>query len=343
MQTINAPALAVSHTAPILELRMNKPAATAQDILGLLKSAHAAWPTVVAIATAVVPFFVALPPLAIATLVALVVLLVGLTIYRLRRVFVYVPLETASRIAYEQLEGTVWAAAAERMHDKPSRTNTLDYMGQLLVNELEVFGTKPPSTVFRQIGADRLRRSAITDECQTLKSNDNKEPDWVNLAVKRVAFKRRLKELRANDLPEPPSKKIVRASDTQTVPTAAAQERDHAATAPELSPSERITLMNSAPLPYEADNGKPLEVLKLMVAAEGGELMIVETLGGTDFQVGKNNINKSQDARELAYLHDAVDELAREGMIKVVNKGKGFSLFNVTATGYKAVDGLAKE
>ena len=101
--------------------------------------------------------------------------------------------------------------------------------------------------------------------------------------------------------------------------------------------------MNSAPLPYEADNGKPLEVLKLMVAAEGGELMIVETLGGTDFQVGKDNINKSQDARELAYLHDAVDELAREGMIKVVNKGKGFSLFNVTATGYKAVDGLAKE
>lgn len=309
---------------------MNKPVAAAQDILGLIKSAHAAWPTLVAIAAFVVPFFVALPPLAIAALAALVLLLVGLTIYRVRRVFVYMPLETASRIAYEQLEGTVWAAAAERMHDKPSPTNTLDYMGQLLANELEVFGTKPPSTVFRQISADRLKRGAVTDECKTLKSNDNQEPDWVNLAVKRIAFKRRVKELRAKDLSEPPIKKVVHTSSTQTVPTLAAQQGEQFAA-------------TSVPPPRKPGDNKPFEVLKLMVATEGGDLMIVETLSGTDFQVGQDNINKSQDARELAYLHDAVDELTRRGMIKLVNKGKGFSMFNVSATGYKAVDALAKE
>jgi hypothetical protein len=302
---------------------MSKPVAAAQDILGLIKSAHAAWPTLAAIAAVVVPFFVALPPLAIAALVALVLLLVGLTIYRVRRVFVYMRLETASRIAYEQLDGTVWAAAAERMHDKPM--NTLDYMGQLLINELKVFGTKPPSTVFRQISADRLKRSAVTDQCKTLRSTDNKEPDWVNLAVKRIAFKRRVKELRANDLPEPPSKKLVDSRDTQV---AAQQGKLRAAT---------------PALPRQLGDSKPIELLKLMAATEGGDLMIVETLSGTDFQLGKDNINKSQDARELAFLHDAVGELTRQGMIKLVNRGKGFSMFNVTATGYRAIDALAKE
>lgn len=306
---------------------MSKPVTAAQDILSLIKSAHAAWPALAAIAAFVVPFLVALPPLAIAALAGLVVLLVGLAIYRVRRVFVYVPLETASRIAYEQLEETIWAAAAERMHDKPSPRNTLDYMGQLLVNDLEVFGTKPPSTVFRQISADRLKRSAVTDQCKTLKSNDNKEPDWVNLAVKRVAFKRKVKELKAKDLSEQPSRKVAHTSGAQqTVPAVAAQQCEPISDAPALPPRTQ-------------GDSRPLEVLRLMAATEGGDLMIVETLSGTDFQVGQENINKSQDARELAYLHDAVDELIRRRMIKLVNKGNGFSMFNVTATGYEAVDG----
>jgi hypothetical protein len=290
---------------------MSKPVAAAQDILDLIKSAHAAWPTLAAIAAVVVPFFVALPPLAIAALVALVLFLVGLTVYRVRRVFVYMPLDTASRIAYEQLDGTLWAAAAERMHDEPSPTNTLDYMGQLLINELEVFGTKPPSTVFRQISVDRLKRGAVSDQCKTLRSTDNKEPDWVDLAVKRLAFKRRVKELRAKDFPEP-SKRVSHNSDAQAAPETTAQQG--------TMPGATLALRR------KADDSKPLELLTLMVAAESGDLIIVETLSGTDFQVGKNNINKSYDARELAFLHDAVGELPRQGMIKLESKGKGFSM-----------------
>ena len=249
------------------------------------------------------------------------------------------PLAAAARNAYEQLEGTIWATAAERMHDIPSPTNTLDYMGQLLINEMEVFGTKPPSTVFRQIDEMRLKRGAVKDDCKTLKSSDNMEPDWTSLAVKRAAFKRRVKQLKGQVLSPHMNKKLDFTPDiTSAVPSAA-----HPIAAVRLlSQGQRATPSDFRSTPPEFEGSNSFDVLKQMASADGGDLIIVETLGGTDFQVGSHNINDSQNARELARLREAVDELTSRGLIKLVNKGDGFAMFNVTATGYKEVDKPAK-
>jgi hypothetical protein len=43
----------------------------------------------------------------------------------------------------------------------------------------------------------------VKDKCTWLKASDPKEPPWTNLQVERRALKRRVKEMKANDLPEP--------------------------------------------------------------------------------------------------------------------------------------------
>lgn len=177
-----------------------------KDLFGLISNIHAAWPTLLLVVAFVVPYMVAIPPIAFISLGILVLLVLALLAYKAQHSFIYLPLEDAARKAYEQLDGTVWTMAAERMHDKPSVANTLDYMGQLLINGDEgvaLFGNKPPSTVFKQIDNGLLKRSYVAGKCTKLQSNDPKEPPWTNLQVERRALKRRIKEMKANDSPGP--------------------------------------------------------------------------------------------------------------------------------------------
>lgn len=279
-----------------------------KDLFGLISNIHAAWPTLLLVVAFVVPYVVAIPPIAFVSLGIFVLLVLALLAYKARHSFIYLPLEVAARKAYEQLDGTVWTMAAERMHDKPSVANTLDYMGQLLINGDEgvaLFGNKPPSTVFKQIDNQLLKRSSVEGKCTKLQSNDPKEPPWTNLQVQRRALKRRVKEMKAKDLPGPSKASV----------------------------EQRARLMQRA----AQQSNTPRDILKKMIAADS-QLLIVDYLEGTNYQVGNGNLNSSYAPRELAILQEAVEELAQRKLIRIKQETEQFVMYEVTGAGYKEAE-----
>jgi hypothetical protein len=290
-----------------------------KDLFGLISSIHAAWPTLLLLVAFVFPYIVAIPPVAFVGLGIFVLLVLALLAYKARHRFIYLPLDVAAREAYEQLDGTVWTAAAERMHDKPSVENTLDYMGQLLINGndgVALFGNKPPSTIFKQIDSKLLKRSSVKDKCTWLKSSDSKEPPWTNLQVERRALRRRVKDMKANDLPEP--------------------KHEQPGLMHVVIPSveQQIELMR----PAAQQTNTPHDILKKMIAADS-QLLIVGFLEGTNYQVGNGNLNSGYAPRELAMLQEAVEELAQKKLIRVKNKTDQFVMYEVTGAGYKEAEG----
>ena len=290
-----------------------------QDFLGLISSISAAWPSILLVGGVALSLLLALPPAALIAISIVGILAAALLVYQLRHRFLYVALHEASRKAFEQLDGTVWAEAATRMHDEPSARNTLEYMGQLLVNDIALYGTRPPSTVFKRIDAKIVKRSAIKNNCETLTSNDSKELPWTKLAVERKELKRRIKEMKASDLSAPLEKlsNVVKLTLPKVVADKYLPERTEVA--------------------LKEDN-KVLEILRKMVKASDGSLIIVKTLEGTRYQVGNENINETFDARELAFLHEAMIRLERQGLIRLVNSDKTFNEYEATAAGYKEVE-----
>ena len=289
-----------------------------KDFFGVISSIHAAWPTLLLAAAAVLPSFVALPPFAFVGLGAFMVLALVFLVYKARHRFIYLPLDVAARRAYELLDGTVWTAAAERMHDKPSVENTLDYMGQLLINGNEgvaLYGNKPPSTIFKQIDSKLLKRSAVKDHCIWLKSSDDKDLPWTNLQVERRAFKRRVKEMKANDWPS--------------------EEEEQPALMKVVVPPIEQQIKDLQPPAQERNTAR--EILEKMAAADG-ELIIVGALEGTSYQVGNYALNSSFQARELAMLRDAVDELEAKKLIRLKKQTENFVMFEVTGAGYKEAE-----
>jgi len=287
-----------------------------KEFLELIGSVNTAWPIAVSAVAVVVPIVLALPLAALIGIALVLFLAAGLLAYQLRRRFLYMPLLEASRIAYEQLEGTLWAEAAMRMHDKPSPQNTLDYMGQLLVIDIPLFGTRPPSTVFKRIDDDLVKRSVIADNCGTLVSNDPKDLPWAGLAVERSASKRRIKEMLASDASAP--RDDVQKSVSLTLPK---------------SIVERFLSKGAeAELPQ---GDKAQEILETMLQSGDGSLLILSYLEGTRYQVGSGHASKILDARNVALLHEAVGKLEQQGLIRLVREDQSCTMYQVTADGYR--------
>jgi len=289
-----------------------------KDFFGLISSIHAAWPALLLVVAFAIPHVVAIPPIAFVGLCIFVLAVLALLTYKARHRFIYLPLDVAAREAYEQLDGTIWAVAAERMHDKPSVGNTLDYMGQLLINGndgVALFGNKPPSAIFKQIDSKLLKRSSVKDKCTWLRSSDPKEPPWTNLQVERRALRRRVKDMKANDLPEPK------------------QEQPGLMHVGIPSVEQQIELMQ----PAAQQTNTPRDILRKMIAADG-QLLIVTFLEGTNYQVGNVNLNSGYAPRELAMLQEAVEELANKKLIRLRKKTDQFVMYEVTGAGYREAE-----
>lgn len=287
-----------------------------KEFFELIGSINTAWPIVVSLVAVVLPVVLALPLAALIGIAIVLFLAASLLAFQLRRRFLYMPLLDASRIAYEQLEGTLWAEAAMRMHDKPSPQNTLDYMGQLLVIDIPLFGTRPPSTVFRRIDDALVKRCVVAGNCGTLVSNDPRELPWTSLAVQRSASKRRIKEMIVSDARAP--REEAQKSVTLPLPK---------------SIVERFPSRSAETGRQQGD--KPQEILESMVQSDDGSLMILNYLEGTRYQIGSGHASEVLDARNVALLHEAVGKLEQQGLIRLVSEDQGCTTYQVTADGYR--------
>jgi len=287
-----------------------------KDFFGLIVSINAAWPVIVVVGGIGLSFATGLPLAALVAVSVAVILAFIVLVYQSRHRFLYISLKKASLAAFEQLDGTVWTEAASRMHDEPNPQRALEYMGQLLVSDLAVYGTRPPSTVFKRIDTKILRRSLVKENCETLRSNDPKDLPWTHLAVERRALKRRIKEMRVNDLPASREKGTVRL----TLPKAIVE-----ASFPELARAAH------------SGGDQALGILRKMVEG-GGSMMVVKYLEGTSYQVGRETINKTSSTRDVAFLQGAVDRLLRQDLIRAASGDGKFTVYEVTEAGFRAIE-----
>ena len=283
---------------------MNKTIGTAKDIIDLLKSVKEAWPVLLLIPGGVFSFFASLPSWVPWLLAFFAALLIFFSLYRIRRVLFYKPLAAAAQEAFEQLDGGVYAAAAERMHDEPSPERTLEYMGQLLINhgDVKVFGLRAPSRVFQQIPPEVVKRSAVKSDCAVLESTNEREPRWSELHLLRSEFRARLKQMKTEDWQEG---------------TRTAERRK----TPEVSKSEQ--LLRGAADPKSS-----------------GQILIVSGWTEPMIQVGNEVMNDTSNPRSTAEWEDAVAQLADKGHVALETQNSTLKLYKLTAKGYAFLDAL---
>jgi hypothetical protein len=97
-----------------------------------------------------------------------------------------ISLADAARIAYEQLRGTLWADAAERMRANSTPEGILDYLATGLSLHIAVYGTYGPSSKSEKIPETDLRSGSIEQGATTLQLRDNR-----NIFVKALTVRKR--------------------------------------------------------------------------------------------------------------------------------------------------------
>jgi len=107
-----------------------------------------------------------------------------------------VSLNEGARIAYEQLRGTLWGAAAERLRVDPSPDGILDYMATGIANEVPIFGKFPPSTKLERISARLLSSGSIKGGARVLQSRHRKEPDFTDLTIRKSHLLKAIRQMK---------------------------------------------------------------------------------------------------------------------------------------------------
>lgn len=86
-------------------------------------------------------------------------------------------------------------------------------------------------------------------------------------------------------------------------------------------------------------NEKARAMLKAASLDPSGFILVVTTLGGTDYQVNNEQMNTTHDRRELALWDEAVEQLEKMDLIREKNTtGSGLRLYEMTSSGYAVAD-----
>jgi hypothetical protein len=104
-----------------------------------------------------------------------------------------ISLNDGARIAYEQLRGTVWAAAAERLRVDSSPNGILDYIATGISAEVPVFGKFPPSTKLERIPSLQLKSGSIKDGGRILQLRDQHNTQIVELTVRKSDLRKAIR------------------------------------------------------------------------------------------------------------------------------------------------------
>lgn len=150
----------------------------------------------VAVVTASIGWFSNTPPL---YLVVAIVVVFAAAVYLTRQLIVRIgaiSLADGARIAYEQLRGTLWGSAAERLRVDSSPDGILDYIATGLTLEVPVFGKFPPSTVLERVPSSMVKSGTIESGARILQLRDHHRSQITDLTIRKVDLHRAIRRMK---------------------------------------------------------------------------------------------------------------------------------------------------
>jgi hypothetical protein len=102
-------------------------------------------------------------------------------------------LREGARRAYEELRGTLWATAAERLAVDKTPDGILDYLGTGISAEIPIFGKYPPSTRLERIKDFDLKAGSIARGATVLQLRDARRTEVVDLTIRKSDFRKAVK------------------------------------------------------------------------------------------------------------------------------------------------------
>jgi vacuolar-type H+-ATPase subunit I/STV1 len=96
-----------------------------------------------------------------------------------------ISLTDASRQAYEELRGTLWGHAAEKLRVDHSPEGVLDYIGTGLTLEIPLFGKYPPSRRLEQVKLSDVKSGSIEGGASILQLRDQHKSKITDLTIRK--------------------------------------------------------------------------------------------------------------------------------------------------------------
>lgn len=149
-----------------------------------------------AVVSALIGWFSNTPPL---YLTVGIVAVFASTIYLTRQLIVRIgatSLADGARIAYEQLRGSLWGSAAERLRVDSSPDGILDYIATGLTLEVPVFGKFPPSTVLERIPSSMVKSGTIESGARVLQLRDHHRSQITDLTIRKVDLRKAIRRMK---------------------------------------------------------------------------------------------------------------------------------------------------
>jgi hypothetical protein len=100
------------------------------------------------------------------------------------------------QLAPQQLRGTLWAEAAERLRVDGTPEGILDYLATGLTLEIPVFGRYPPSTKLERIEPRAVKAGSIEGGATFLELRDQHRTRIVDLTVRKADLRKAIKHMR---------------------------------------------------------------------------------------------------------------------------------------------------
>lgn len=131
-------------------------------------------------------------PLVILSIVTISFILIVFSTWR----FGSVTLAEGARKAYEELRGTIWGVAAERLRIDSSPNGILDYMATALTLHARVYGMYPPSSRIELISSRDLKSGSILEGATILAINNQDRNEVINLRIKRSDLRKAIQNMK---------------------------------------------------------------------------------------------------------------------------------------------------
>lgn len=110
-----------------------------------------------------------------------------------------ISLAEGARIAYEQLRGTLWGSAAERLRADSKPEGILDYIATGITLEIPVFGKYPPSAKLERVRDRELKSGSIERGASILQLRDQHSSQITDLTIRKSDLRKAISRMRESE------------------------------------------------------------------------------------------------------------------------------------------------